>query len=114
MKITMARGDVYSFNFAVYIDETKSSEVMDEIYMTVKRHYYDEDYIFQKRLDDSGIISDGEGNYSVIIYPEETDSLSFGTYDFDIEIVKMPYIKRTFAGTLELTKEVTHRGNEVT
>lgn len=113
MKITMARGDIYSFSFAVYIDDQKSSMEMDNIYFTVKKHHYDEDYIIQKRVSDGTIVSDGTGSYTVTIEPEDTNDLKIGTYDFDIEIVKLPDIKRTFFGTYELTKEVTHQGNEV-
>lgn len=113
MKISMARGDIYSFSFAVFIDDEQTSQEMDNIYFTVKKHHYDEDYLIQKRLSDGGIHTDGEGNYSIIIDPEDTDDLALGTYDFDIEIEKLPDIKRTFVGTLELTKEVTHRRNEV-
>lgn len=113
MKITMARGDVYSFSFAVYIDDEPTAETMDNIYFTVKKHYYDKDPVFQKRLSDGSIHDEGDGEYSVMIDPEDTDELELGAYDFDIEIVKLPEIKRTFTGTLELTKEVTHRRNEV-
>lgn len=113
LSLSMARGDIYSFSFAVFIDDEQSSQEMDQIYFTVKKNYYDKSYLIQKRLSDNGIVSDGHGNYSVIINPEDTNNLELGVYDFDIELVKMPSIKRTFVGTLELTKEVTHWNNEV-
>ena len=113
MKISMARGDVYSFSFGIYIDDAQTTMEMDNIYFTVKKHYYDEAYVFQKRLNDHGIVDDGQGAYNITINPEDTEELDIGTYDFDIEIVKLPDIKRTFIGVLELTKEVTHKGNEV-
>lgn len=113
MKITMARGDIYSFSFAIFIDDAQTSQQMDNIYFTVKKHHYDERAIFQKKLSDGTITTDLQGSYSIVIEPEDTDGLDLGTYDFDIEVVKLPSIKRTFVGVLELTKEVTHRGNEV-
>lgn len=113
MQITMARGDVYSFSFAVYIDDEPTAETMDNIYFTVKKHYFDEDPVIQKRLSDGSIIDEGDGEYLIMINPEDTDNLELGSYDFDIEIVKLPEIKRTFIGTLNLTKEVTHARNEV-
>lgn len=112
MEIEMARGDIYSFSFGVYLDDAMYTGELDNIYFTVKRHHYDHPFLFQKKLSDGTIASDGAGAYVVVINPEDTDNLNVGEYDFDIEIVKLPEIKRTFAGTLILTKEVTHRANE--
>lgn len=112
MKITMARGDLYTLPFGVYIDDTLFAESMDDIYFTVKKNHYNRDFIFQKKVSDGSIASDGQGSYVVRILPEDTNELSLGTYDFDFEIVKAPNIKRTFTGVLELTKEVTHWYNE--
>ena len=111
-KFTMARGDLYAIPFGIYIDNVLSTEAMDEIYFTVKKNYQDKDFVFQKTVTGGGIATDGQGNYVVKILPEDTNELSVGSYDFDFEIVKMPSIKRTFAGTLELTREVTHWYNE--
>ena len=113
MQISMARGDIYSFSFAIFIDDEPTSIEMDEIYFTVKKHHYDTPYVIQKRLSNGGIVGDGQGSYSITIEPEDTDDLTIGTYDFDIQVEKLPDIKRTFIGKLELTPEVTHRGNEV-
>ena len=112
MKISMARGDLHSIPFGVYVDEELYAEEMDDIYFTVKRHHYDREFIFQKRVSDGSIATDGQGSYVVKILPEDTNGLQLGMYDFDFEVVRMPNIKRTFAGTLELTKEVTHYYNE--
>ena len=112
MKICLARGDLEVIPFAVYIDGVQEKTSMDEIYFTVKKHYYDESEVFQKRLSDGGIESDGEGAYVLSLNPEDTESLPFGTYDCDIEIVRDPDIKRTFNGTLEISREVTHKSNE--
>lgn len=112
MKISIARGDLDMIPFAVYIDGTQDKVDMDEIYFTVKKHYYDKRFIFQKKLSDGTIDTDGEGTYMLTIEPSDTEELDFGSYDFDIEIIRNPDIKRTFVGTLELTKEVTHKNNE--
>jgi hypothetical protein len=113
MEIKMCRGDIFSFSFDIKIDGTKTTEPMDDIYMTVKRTYLEQSYIFQKRLSDGSIVSDGSGTYTIQIEPEDTNNLTFGTYDFDIELVKLPSIKRTFNGKLILDKESTYATNEV-
>ena len=112
MHITMARGDVFSFSFGLYIDGVLSTEEMDNVYFTVKSSHYMHNPLFQKKCSDGSIASDTHGSYTVIINPEDTDGLDFGDYVFDIEVVKLPGIKRTFTGTLSLTEEVTHRSNE--
>jgi len=112
MKIIMARGDLEIIPFGVFIDGVQTSTEMDEIYFTVKQHYYDENVVFQKKLSNVGIASDGQGTYTLTISPADTEQLPFGTYDFDIEIVHENDIKRTFNGTMELCREVTHKSNE--
>ena len=114
MEIKMARGDLYTLPFALFIDDVQSELELDEVYFTVKRRYTERRALLQKKLTDGGIVSDGHGNYTLTIEPEDTQAMEFGTYDFDIEVVKEanPAIKRTFVGTIELTKEVTHHINE--
>lgn len=112
MHIIMARGDVFSFSFGLYIDGVLSTEEMDNVYFTVKNSHYTHDPLFQKKCSDGSIASDTHGSYTVTINPEDTDNLDFGDYEFDIEVVKLPGIKRTFTGILSLTEEVTHRSNE--
>ena len=113
MVIEMARGDLFSTSFGVYINGVRSTEEMDNVYFTVKKSHYNHDPLLQKRMNDGGIVSDNQGCYTLTIQPEDTDNLDFGEYEFDIEIVKLPSIKRTFTGVLRLTDEVTHRNNEV-
>lgn len=107
----MARGDLFYIPFGIYIDEELNMDSIDQIFFTVKKHYYNAQPVFQKTLE-NGIDSDGEGNYLITILPEDTENLEFGEYDFDIEIIRAPDIKKTFVGVLMLTKEVTHRQNE--
>ena len=112
MEIRMARGDMEMRTILLKNSSgTAYSTVPDEIYFTVKKNANDHDYLFQKRLD-SGIVFVETGKYQLVILPEDTDGLKFGTYDFDFEIVKDGEIKKTFDGTLILGKEVTHHYNE--
>lgn len=113
MDIKMARGDTVSRAFTVKNkDGTVFAETPDEIYFTVKKTYTDRNFKFQKRLSTGGIESVDTGKYKFTIFPEDTNGLTFGDYDFDIEIVKAPGLKQTFCGKLTLQKEVTHSYNE--
>lgn len=113
MNIEFARGDSYERGF-VLKDKTSGKPIIedyDDIYFTVKKSHLDKDFVLQKRMTTGGIVSDGGGHYTLFILPEDTNGLSFGDYDCDIEVRKGTY-KRTFFGGLKLTKEVTHQNNE--
>lgn len=113
MKLEFPRGDSYEKGFIMKSRSTREpvTEVFDEIYFTVKTFASDEEFLFQKTLTGGGITSDGEGHYTLLIAPEDTDDLDFREYDVDFEFVKGTF-KRTFYGVLKLTKEVTHSNNE--
>ena len=117
MEIIMARGDLEVRTFQIRSPSAGGgtepyTEQLDEIYMTVKRNENDKNFLFQKRLSDGGIISKGDGEYEFTIQPEDTDGLAYGSYGFDVELVKNGAVKKTFCGELVLTKEYTHRANE--
>ena len=112
MNLRMARGDVLMFPFVFYIGSDVYTEEPDNIYFTVKKHHYERLPLLQKTLQDGGIVGDDQGTYVVTINPEDTNEWQLGVYEYDIEVVKMPNIKKTFVGTLEVTKEVTHYYNE--
>ena len=116
IQMKFARGDSYERGFLVRDKASGEpvTEPFEEIYFTVKKYCSTEtEYKFQKRMSTGGIVSDGDGHYTLYINPEDTNDLPFGKYDCDIELVKDEgQYKRTFFGTLELTREVTYSENE--
>ena len=117
MRISMPRGDIHYVDFSVTLDEEFSNIDFDEIYFTVKKKWDDQDYLFQKRLSDNTITKIDNGIYRIKINPEDTDNLTVNKsgewYDFDIEVEYQDIIKSSEVGQFVLTKEVTHRRNEV-
>ena len=111
MVIEFARGDTYQKGFCLQQNGEIVTTSFDEIYFTVKQNYEEQDYLFQKKMTAGGIADDGNGHYTLYVEPSDTNGLSFGEYDFDFEFVAEGY-KKTFAGVLKLTKEVTHQANE--
>lgn len=111
MIIEFARGDSYQRGFILKRNSQPVVEDFDDVYFTVKKRHTDRDFVLQKRMTTGGIVNDGNGHYTLFIQPEDTNGLSFGDYDFDIEVKDGDY-KRTFYGVLKLTKEVTHQYNE--
>lgn len=113
--IEMSRGDLLPQSFVVRdASRVPVTYLFDEIYMTVKKGFNQTKMIFQKKLSDGSIVKEAEdGRYSFEIRPEDTDGLAFGDYAFDIELIKVPTIKKTFAGIIHITEEATHASNEV-
>ena len=88
--ITMPRGDLRNIHFTVHdANDTSARKI-----------------IIQKKLTDGTITKDGNV-YSFSIRPEDTDYIDFGTYYYDIELIRGDQIHQTFVGKLIITEEVT-------
>ena len=111
-RIEFARGDSYEKGLVVKNKTTKEPNLTewDQVYFTVKKNFKDKDFVLQRTLG-NGITSDGNGHFTLSLLPTDTNGLNFVEYDCDFEFVK-GYYKRTFDGTLRMTKEVTHQYNE--
>ena len=113
MEISFARGDSLIKGFQLRNESTKEpiTQEFDNIYFTMKRNYFNNAFVLQKTLTNGGIVADGNGHYTLTLLPNDTASLPFGTYDFDIELDRGDFVK-TFNGTITLTKESTHVANK--
>lgn len=83
------------------------------IFFTVKNSYDDENLILQKRLGE-GIEFDGQ-TYHLSISPEDTESLAYGNYVFDIEVIQdseQTYKRTIKKGQFILEGESTWKINE--
>ena len=113
MEIIMPRGDLRQVTFTAQGDNQRTLvSDFDEIFFTVKKTFTDRMFLFQKRLSTGGIKLTEEGAYQFTIQPKDTDRLPFGSYVFDIEVIRGDDIKQTFTGHLKLTEEATYSENE--
>lgn len=99
--IKMVKGDTESFGF-----ELEGVENLDAAYFSCKRNSQDENYLFQKSLN-NGITKRTENQYVVRITPDNTALLEPGQYWYDLEIEKNGDIFTIFRGVLELLPEIT-------
>lgn len=99
--IKMVKGDTESFGF-----ELEGVENLDAAYFSCKRNSQDENYLFQKSLN-NGITKRAENQYVVRITPDNTALLEPGQYWYDLEISKNGDIFTIFRGVLELLPEIT-------
>ncbi len=114
MNIELIRGDTLDLKFQRKLSNNEViTEVPDKMYFTVKSSYYDEDYLFQKRLEDGSITFNSKDNYYYFtIEPEDTNDLNYSTYVYDIEIIKDGIVKTILKGKLKIKEEVTFALNE--
>ena len=109
----MPRGDIRPVSFTVNSTFQNDLE-FDNIYFTVKKNYKAREMLLQKTLLSGEIEYMGNSVYQFVIEPKDTNSMEYGSYVFDIEVVSEElHIKQTFLGTLTLTQEVTFASNEV-
>lgn len=99
--IKMVKGDTESFGF-----ELEGVENLDAAYFSCKRNSQDENYLFQKSLN-NGITKRTENQYVVRITPDNTALLEPGQYWYDLEISKNGDIFTIFRGVLDLLPEIT-------
>lgn len=99
--IKMVKGDTESFGF-----ELEGVENLDAAYFSCKRNSQDENYLFQRSLN-NGITKRTENQYVVRITPDNTALLEPGQYWYDLEISKNGDIFTIFRGVLELLPEIT-------
>lgn len=86
----------------------------DMLYFTVKRDSYNNNFLFQKKLNE-GIELQDDGYYHITIEPADTNGLDYGAYVYDIQLKctqPKDYVKTLINGTITLTEEVTWEVNE--
>ena len=97
--------------FVVEITENNIPLEVDAMYLTVKDNWEEENVIFQKKL--SSEITYQEGKYYIVINPEDTDSLEYGRYCYDIKFIIDGIEKTIEKGVFLVSEAVTHLCNEV-
>lgn len=114
MRIAMHRGDIHYERFIIKDPTGTYTDIdFDEIYFTVKKTPKDRPYLFQKVLSNGSIEKLDIGDYQLKIEPEDTNSLPYGRYVFDINIKYLDIIDESFVGIFDLLEEVTFAENEV-
>ena len=107
------RGDTCPIKFSV--KDSNGSEIdlsqADEIYFTVKKNYNTSTAILQKKLTSDEITVEGSTGTLVLTH-DDTKTLSYGRYVYDIQIVSGDYVKTVVLGEITLTNESTHYANE--
>lgn len=98
----MIRGDSLIFTFEV----EDLNEDLVSCYFSCKQDIEDDEYIFQKTLED-GIEKVEENKYRVRVAPLDTKELEIGNYIYDLQIGVGEDIFTVMIGQLKIEKEIT-------
>ena len=108
----MIRGDTKRWGINI---SGLGSNTIDALYFSVRKHYSDSKYIFQKQLGD-GIEPDPESEnprYIVTILPEDTERLpALDDYVYDIEITVNGDVITPIYGKITVMADVTRHLGE--
>lgn len=109
--LSQIRGDTKRYKFQrINSDGSVITTPPDKIYFTVKKNYDSKEVLIQKTLED--ITIDEQNVYHFTIEPADTDSLRYGNYVFDIEVITDD-VKTTIAkGGFGIEQEVTFVADE--
>lgn len=99
--ISMVRGDTLAFGF-----EVDGVDQIDSAFFSCKINADDENYIFQKSLDE-GISEVRTGQYRVRVAPEDTEGIEAGSYYYDLEIGANDDIYTIMKGRLKIEQDIT-------
>lgn len=109
--LSQTRGDTAGYTFQrLDTDGEIITTTPDALYFTVKKAYTDSTALLQKTIDD--MTMDEDGTWSFTVQAGETDSLAFGDYVYDIEVIADDAVTTIAKGTFTLTPEATWQSNE--
>lgn len=111
MFIEFPRGDHKSLTITV----SGYAGTIEQIYFTLKDKASSDKALLHKKIGNGIEYSDEVGKYVITFLPEDTDNLEMDKlYGYDCEVVaEKGRLKKTFVGQFYLTKEYTHKKDEV-
>lgn len=102
INLAMVKGDTKKFTVQI----SGLTESLKSCYFSVKKQYYDDDYVFQKSLG-NGITEIEPGKIRVRIAPEDTRTEDLGVYLYDLQIGIGNDIYTVMRGELKIAYEIT-------
>lgn len=104
--LCMVRGDTLAFLFELVPSIGENTYILDSAYFSVKENVDDEEYVFQKRLD-NGISLINDNTYRVKVEPNDTYNLDPGIYNYDLQITLNEEVQTILKGKLKIENDIT-------
>lgn len=109
--MNIVRGDTGAFKFQrLNADGEPITSTPDAMYFTVKKTFSTNTYVLQKTLSDMTLGEDDCWHF--VLEPNDTASLGYGTYVYDIEVTTGEYVQTIAKGKLMLEEEATWKTNK--
>lgn len=115
MDFEFSRGDTKKFKFRLKDAVGKNLKLgsNDKLYVTFKKNSNSKEIVIQKKLGNGIELNEEDGYYHVTLNSEDTANLDYGTYGYDIELKTSDgLVKTLIIGSITLTEEYTHIGDE--
>lgn len=112
MKLEFVRGDSFEFGIPIeYDDKTpvKESEIDTLIFTCRKTNDKTSPILIEKEKEKFKF---EDNTYWLTIEPEDTETLDYGVYNFDVEVTLTDGYRKTFKSNFELTYECTIHGDK--
>lgn len=110
---TFKRGDTFPFKVKLSPtnDEIITIDDISTIFVTCKNGQgLDARVLFQKEKKDVEL--DENGYLHIVFKPEDTENLSLGIYDFDVEVTLVSGFRKSKVGSINLEYDVTTEHKE--
>lgn len=114
MDLEFTRGDTQYIKFQLKDGNGNLLKLTEDekIYFTVKQNQNSKNVLIQKVFPTDIEYSDSDGFYQFELSSSDTSKLAYGTYQYDIEFKANDFVKTLALGTITLTEEITHKGDE--
>lgn len=107
----LIRGDSRGFKFQrKNYQQEAITDTPETLFFTVKTSFKVVDYLFQKKLDNMWMTQDGYWHFK--LNPQDTESLPYGKYCWDVQVVQNGFKTTIARGYLKLLDESTFKENE--
>lgn len=109
--MNIVRGDTGAFKFQrLNAGGEPITSTPDSMFFTVKKTFSTNTYVLQKNLSDMTLGEDDCWHF--VLEPNDTASLDYGTYVYDIEVTTGEYVQTIAKGKLMLEEEATWKTNK--
>lgn len=106
------RGDTCPVSFELADSQGNELDFTNaELYFTLKKNYNTTNYILQKKKSAGDITVNGKKG-SLVLEHDDTATMNYGNYVYDIQVKSGDYVKTLVLGTITLTNESTFKVNE--
>lgn len=110
-ELSQTRGDTVGYTFQrLNADGEVITTAPQSLYFTVKHKFTDKEAVLQKKMDE--MTMDQDGTWHFVLQSEDTESLDYGVYVYDIQVTDNDAVTTIAKGNLKLTGEATWAVNE--